>query len=269
MLRYLEEPPWRGLATAGARRDASSHNERRFCIGLSYKKGSRLVERLPSLRTLATPGALTLCPRVRVPTARRSNTVNGSSTSDGKANFVCPANGRELLAMSGAMRMQPAAPALRTINSETNLAVQLLAALRASPAPPLAAPSPSADRHSLTDDDDDRTAVASDASGSTAGSPLLGRAAAASGTTTPSGDERSSPATSGSSTETTLYKYSRAERQEALRRFKEKKRLRTFKKTIRYDVRKRLADTRPRYKGRFSKPPPGEHYDDGTPGPLS
>lgn len=31
-------------------------------------------------------------------------------------------------------------------------------------------------------------------------------------------------------------------------------------------VRKRLAETRPRYKGRFSKPPPGENYDDGTPG---
>lgn len=69
--------------------------------------------------------------------------------------------------------------------------------------------------------------------------------------------------------DTTLYKYSREERLEALRRFKEKKRLRTFKKTIRYDVRKRLADTRPRYKGRFSKPPAGETYDDGTPGPLS
>jgi CCT motif len=64
--------------------------------------------------------------------------------------------------------------------------------------------------------------------------------------------------------DTILYKYSVAERAAALRRFKEKKRLRTFKKTIRYDVRKRLADTRPRYKGRFSKPPPGALYDDGT-----
>lgn len=173
------------------------------------------------------------------------------------------------LPMSGAMRMQPAAPALRTINSETNMAVQLLAALRASPAPAFVAPPPCTDRQSVTDDDDDRTAVASDTSGSTVGSPLLARAAAASATTTQSGGERSSPANSGSSTETTLYKYSRAERQEALRRFKEKKRLRTFKKTIRYDVRKRLADTRPRYKGRFSKPPPGEHYDDGTPAPLA
>lgn len=71
------------------------------------------------------------------------------------------------------------------------------------------------------------------------------------------------------SQDTTLYKYSREERKEALRRFKEKKRLRTFKKTIRYDIRKRLADTRPRYKGRFSKPPPGENYDDGTPGPSA
>jgi hypothetical protein len=64
--------------------------------------------------------------------------------------------------------------------------------------------------------------------------------------------------------DTTLFKYSVEERKAALRRFKEKKRLRTFKKTIRYDVRKRLADTRPRYKGRFSKPPPGALYDDGS-----
>lgn len=150
------------------------------------------------------------------------------------------------------------------------MAVQLLAALRASPAPPVSQPLPCNDRHVTTDDDDDRTAVASDASGSTVGSPVLARAAPApTTTTTQSGGEGSTPAVIGSSMETTLYKYSRAERQEALRRFKEKKRLRTFKKTIRYDVRKRLADTRPRYKGRFSKPPPGEHYDDGTPAPLA
>lgn len=55
---------------------------------------------------------------------------------------------------------------------------------------------------------------------------------------------------------------------EALARFREKKRRRQFQKRVRYMVRKRLAETRPRYKGRFSKPPPGEMYDDGTPGPA-
>lgn len=64
-------------------------------------------------------------------------------------------------------------------------------------------------------------------------------------------------------------KYSREERLEALQRFREKKRRRQFSKKVRYMVRKRLAETRPRYKGRFSKPPPGENYDDGTPGPSS
>ncbi len=52
-----------------------------------------------------------------------------------------------------------------------------------------------------------------------------------------------------------LFKYSYEERQAALRRFREKKRRRQFQKTVRYMVRKRLAETRPRYKGRFSKPP--------------
>lgn len=177
------------------------------------------------------------------------------------------ANGRVTSTMSSALRMQPAAPALRTINSETNMAVQLLAALRASPPPPMPPPPPRAGRHSMTDDDDDdRTAVASDTSGSVLGSPPLARAAAAAARSSRGG---TAAVAHGPAGETTLYKYSRAERQEALRRFKEKKRLRSFKKTIRYDVRKRLADTRPRYKGRFSKPPAGACYDDGTPGPLA
>lgn len=64
-----------------------------------------------------------------------------------------------------------------------------------------------------------------------------------------------------------FFKYTREERLEALQRFREKKRRRQFQKRVRYMVRKRLAETRPRYKGRFSKPPPGENYDDGTPGP--
>mmetsp|Transcript_30885 Transcript_30885/g.75491 ORF Transcript_30885/g.75491 Transcript_30885/m.75491 type:complete len:236 (-) Transcript_30885:107-814(-) len=45
----------------------------------------------------------------------------------------------------------------------------------------------------------------------------------------------------------------RADRKEALLRYKEKKRNRTFKKTVRYECRKQLADSRPRVKGRFVK----------------
>lgn len=46
------------------------------------------------------------------------------------------------------------------------------------------------------------------------------------------------------------------QRQAALVRFREKKRRRQYQKKVRYHVRKRLAESRPRYKGRFSKPPP-------------
>lgn len=53
----------------------------------------------------------------------------------------------------------------------------------------------------------------------------------------------------------------------ALNRFREKKRRRQFRKRVRYHVRKRLAEARPRYKGRFSKPPLSgvdESSDDAT-----
>lgn len=63
---------------------------------------------------------------------------------------------------------------------------------------------------------------------------------------------------------TPLFKYTRQERQEALQRFREKKQRRQFQKRVRYHVRKRLAEARPRYKGRFSKPSADESSDDGS-----
>lgn len=63
---------------------------------------------------------------------------------------------------------------------------------------------------------------------------------------------------------TPMFKYTRQERQEALQRFREKKQRRQFQKRVRYHVRKRLAEARPRYKGRFSKPSADESSDDGS-----
>lgn len=54
---------------------------------------------------------------------------------------------------------------------------------------------------------------------------------------------------------TSVTKYTPAERKEAVRRFKEKKkRRRSQVGVVRYQVRKRLADTRPRFRGRFYRP---------------
>ena len=55
-------------------------------------------------------------------------------------------------------------------------------------------------------------------------------------------------------------KYNRAQRRAALQRYRDKKKRRSQNRrnVIRYDIRKKLADRRPRYKGRFSKPPPGD-----------
>lgn len=78
-----------------------------------------------------------------------------------------------------------------------------------------------------------------------------------------------SPVLNQNSPHTATFRYSRAERQEALNRFREKKRRRQFRKRVRYHVRKRLAEARPRYKGRFSKPPPEDSSDDATPTPMS
>eukprot|EP00177_Eucheuma_denticulatum_P002315 GFKZ01004150.1.p1 GENE.GFKZ01004150.1~~GFKZ01004150.1.p1 ORF type:complete len:221 (+),score=23.63 GFKZ01004150.1:111-773(+) len=50
-------------------------------------------------------------------------------------------------------------------------------------------------------------------------------------------------------------RYTPEQRREAVRRFKAKKLRRKNQSTaIRYQIRKRLADTRPRFRGRFSKP---------------
>lgn len=52
--------------------------------------------------------------------------------------------------------------------------------------------------------------------------------------------------------------YSGADRTEALRRYKEKKsRRKSAAVSIRYQIRKQLADSRPRFRGRFYKPPHG------------
>jgi hypothetical protein len=53
------------------------------------------------------------------------------------------------------------------------------------------------------------------------------------------------------STDTRVGAYSREERQVRINRFRDKKKKRVWRKQIKYDCRKRLADTRPRIKGRF------------------
>eukprot|EP00181_Compsopogon_caeruleus_P001462 CAMPEP_0184683538 /NCGR_PEP_ID=MMETSP0312-20130426/11705_1 /TAXON_ID=31354 /ORGANISM="Compsopogon coeruleus, Strain SAG 36.94" /LENGTH=130 /DNA_ID=CAMNT_0027135973 /DNA_START=196 /DNA_END=588 /DNA_ORIENTATION=- len=58
-----------------------------------------------------------------------------------------------------------------------------------------------------------------------------------------------------------VVRYSPQERRLRVERYREKRRQRSFKKTIRYDIRKKLADTRPRIRGRFSKPAPPEETE--------
>lgn len=54
-----------------------------------------------------------------------------------------------------------------------------------------------------------------------------------------------------SSTEKKIGSYSPAARKLRLQKFHEKRKNRTWKKSIKYDCRKKLADDRPRIKGRF------------------
>ncbi|PXF46302.1 Two-component response regulator-like APRR1 [Gracilariopsis chorda] len=159
-----------------------------------------------------------------------------------------------------------AAPPLSRISSETNLAVQLLLAVsdarHCRPSTqhgrPHSSSATSSDMPADLSDDSDSI----DSTPTSAQSPALRQKI----TTPPSTSPRGVPPTFARG-DATFFKYTREERQEALKRFREKKRRRQFRKRVRYMVRKRLAETRPRYKGRFSKPPPGETYDDGTPGP--
>lgn len=157
------------------------------------------------------------------------------------------------------MASATATATMRKINSETDFAVQLLLAVSNASYTKQSSTSssvPSSATVSLqqqdpTSDSDDTVLPQTP---SVASSPAV--------------QQKPPPSrTNRSLHDTTSLKYNREERMEALARFREKKRRRQFQKRVRYMVRKRLAETRPRYKGRFSKPPPGENYDDGTPGP--
>lgn len=54
---------------------------------------------------------------------------------------------------------------------------------------------------------------------------------------------------------TVVTKYTPEERRAAVERYREKRRKRNSNtKTIRYQIRKKLADTRPRFRGRFYRP---------------
>lgn len=170
----------------------------------------------------------------------------------------------------GSGRAAAATGPIPKINSETNLAVQLLLAVRDGTT---CKPSqPSAHQHhlanSLSTTSSDIPADTSDESDSTQCiTPSAVSPAVQHKLPTPiSASPCVSATPAHSRNDPTSFKYTREERQEALQRFREKKRRRQFRKRVRYMVRKRLAETRPRYKGRFSKPPPGENYDDGTPG---
>ena len=85
------------------------------------------------------------------------------------------------------------------------------------------------------------------------------------------GTEDAPKATKTGSRERFPVKYNRAQRRAALQRYRDKKKRRSqnCRNTIRYDIRKKLADRRPRYKGRFSKPPPGYKEEANSVEPIS
>ncbi|CAN8064599.1 unnamed protein product [Agarophyton chilense] len=152
------------------------------------------------------------------------------------------------------------------ISSETNLAVQLLLAVsdarHCRPSSKTTRPNSSSATSSDLPGDSSDDSESTDCAVTPNHSPNLHQKRSSH----PAASPRGVPPTFGRG-DATFFKYNYEERQEALKRFREKKRRRQFQKRVRYMVRKRLAETRPRYKGRFSKPPPGENYDDGTPGP--
>lgn len=159
---------------------------------------------------------------------------------------------------------------MRKINSETNLAVQLLLAVSDARSHPHHQPQQQQQKQTSPTSTilfDARADSSCDSDATDAVTPSLTSPALPHNVSEPI--MSSSPRTTAvlAKRDSVFFKYTREERLEALQRFREKKRRRQFQKRVRYMVRKRLAETRPRYKGRFSKPPPGENYDDGTPGP--
>ncbi|OWZ23542.1 hypothetical protein PHMEG_0001568 [Phytophthora megakarya] len=63
--------------------------------------------------------------------------------------------------------------------------------------------------------------------------------------------------------------YSPAERRERLKRFHEKRKLRVYHKRIKYDCRKRLANSCPRIKGRFVRKSEYLQTKSDTPSPAT
>jgi hypothetical protein len=59
-----------------------------------------------------------------------------------------------------------------------------------------------------------------------------------------------------------IREFKKKTREAALVRFRQKRRERRFGKLIRYDCRKKLADARPRIKGRFVRVKDGEECED-------
>lgn len=79
----------------------------------------------------------------------------------------------------------------------------------------------------------------------------------------PAVPQRHQSPVSSSTSQPVCVRYTPEQRREAVRRFKEKKsRKKNQSSAIRYQVRKRLADTRPRYRGRFYKPKPSTQVND-------
>lgn len=155
-------------------------------------------------------------------------------------------------AMSVATKNTSTTPrALQRVNSETKFAVSLLLGVS---------------RRDIksTDACSDRSAISGETQPNLSDSPSpINRAQVATYVVPISYSTRptvspvlSTPTSYKSSTTTSTPEQQRAaiQRQAAIARFRAKKQRRQFHKKVRYHVRKRLAESRPRYKGRFSKP---------------
>lgn len=150
---------------------------------------------------------------------------------------------------------------MRKINSETNFAVSLLLAVSGRtderlkrPSPTIATPDAGSEGSSMSIEtregmDSRHTSESPASTGQQARTVRLARAP-------PTSSAPLSPmAVIRDRQMTPEERKSALQRHAALVRFREKKRRRQFQKKVRYLVRKRLAESRPRYKGRFSKPP--------------